>query len=125
MHLVRVVVDVTLFIIACAITKVEGQSPIDDPNSDSFVIAALDQPNKDSTFPNFFPDDNIAPDNILPDEQSLGSGDVQDLDISSLTGDSTYISDANNCQGNRNKRKDRGSTLGNYFPPPKPLLSLN
>lgn len=120
MHPVSILTNVLLFILANVVSRVDGQSTTEDSDtSNNFLIAALDPLSQDSTF---VPDNNLMPNNVVPDNlvphkenlENLENVDFQDLDLSTIMGDSIFISDSKKCAGTLGKKSDGGSTSGNY-----------
>lgn len=113
MRSIRILLSVTLFIIANALLGVDDQSTTENSASDNLGVPALDPLNQDSTLHSNYDValNNVAPNNVAPDEENAGSVDSlnhPNLDISSGSGSSS------NCASNLNRREESGSTSGKY-----------
>lgn len=108
MRSIRILLNVTRFIIANALLAVDDQSSTENSASDNLGVPALDPFNQDSTL---YSNYDVALNNVAPDEENAGSVDSlnhPNPDISSGSGSSS------NCASNLNRREDSGLTSGKY-----------
>lgn len=116
MRSIRILINVTFFIIANAVLPVDEQSSIGNSGSDNL----LDPLNTDSTTTS---DNSYLDHNVAPEQENVQSINYLNPDIAGGEGDSISISDSGKCASNLGKREDNGFTsagAGGCLPSSKP-----